>query len=103
MKRWTNGLPGATTRLGAMMAQRGLSAGQPRMRADIRLSNLQPSLVVGRARRGFDFCHRNTSPRSFRESRAEFGAANRHDVMNSRLHPRKQKDGSARLSAKCKR
>jgi hypothetical protein len=34
MKRWTNGLTGATTRLGAMMAQRGLSASQPRMRAD---------------------------------------------------------------------
>src|SRR5207302_8771123 len=34
MKRWTNGLPGATKRLGAMMAQRGLSASQPRMRAD---------------------------------------------------------------------
>src|SRR5438132_14419992 len=29
MKRWTNGLPGATTRLGAMMALRGLSASQP--------------------------------------------------------------------------
>ena len=34
MKRWTNGLPGATKRLGAMMTQRGLSASQPRMRAD---------------------------------------------------------------------
>src|ERR1700730_6424411 len=34
MKRWMNGLPGATKRLGAMMAQRGLSASQPRMRAD---------------------------------------------------------------------
>src|SRR2546421_11327328 len=34
MKRWTNGLPGATKRLGAMMALRGLSASQPRMRAD---------------------------------------------------------------------
>src|ERR1700694_4245588 len=34
MKRWTNGLPGATKRLGSMMAQRGLSASQPRMRAD---------------------------------------------------------------------
>jgi hypothetical protein len=30
MKRWTNGLPGATTRLGAMMAHRGLTASQPR-------------------------------------------------------------------------
>ena len=29
MKRWTNGLPGAAKRLGAMMAQRGLSASQP--------------------------------------------------------------------------
>src|SRR2546425_10981818 len=29
MKRWTNGLPGATKRLGAMMALRGLSASQP--------------------------------------------------------------------------
>ena len=34
MKRWTNGLPGATKRLGAMMALRGLSVSQPRMRAD---------------------------------------------------------------------
>ena len=34
MKRWTNGLPGATQRLGAMMTQRGLSASQPWMRAD---------------------------------------------------------------------
>src|ERR1700676_5012198 len=34
MKRWMNGLPGATKRLGAMMAQRGLSVSQPRMRAD---------------------------------------------------------------------
>jgi len=34
MKRWTNGLPGATQRLGAMMAHRGLSASQPWMRAD---------------------------------------------------------------------
>ena len=34
MTRWTNGLPGATKRLGAMMALRGLSASQPRMRAD---------------------------------------------------------------------
>src|SRR6201981_1537553 len=34
MKRWMNGLPGATKRLGAMMALRGLSLSQPRMRAD---------------------------------------------------------------------
>ena len=34
MKRWMNGLPGATQRLGAMMTQRGLSASQPWMRAD---------------------------------------------------------------------
>src|ERR1700745_3294912 len=34
MKRWTNGLPGATKRLGAIMSLRGLSASQPRMRAD---------------------------------------------------------------------
>jgi len=34
MRRWTNGLPGATARLGAMMALRGLSASQCRMRAD---------------------------------------------------------------------
>src|SRR6516162_4038508 len=34
MKRWTNGLPGATKRLGAIMALRGLSASQPRVRAD---------------------------------------------------------------------
>src|SRR6266568_451471 len=29
MKRWTNGLPGAAKRLGAMMALRGLSGSQP--------------------------------------------------------------------------
>jgi hypothetical protein len=34
MKRWTNGLPGATKRLGAMMALRGLSPSESRMRAD---------------------------------------------------------------------
>ena len=34
MKRWTNGLPGATKRLGAKMALRGLAASQPRKRAD---------------------------------------------------------------------
>src|SRR5262245_44859581 len=34
MRRWTNGLPGATQRLGAMMTQRGLTASQPWMRAD---------------------------------------------------------------------
>jgi hypothetical protein len=34
MRRWTNGLPGATQRLGAIMTQRGLSANQPWMRAD---------------------------------------------------------------------
>jgi hypothetical protein len=34
MKRWTNGLPGATKRLGANLALRGLSVSQPRMRAD---------------------------------------------------------------------
>ena len=34
MKRWTNGLPGATKRLGAMMALRGLSGSQAWMRAD---------------------------------------------------------------------
>src|SRR5262245_60355365 len=34
MKRWTNGLPGATKRLGAMMAHRGLSPSESRMRAD---------------------------------------------------------------------
>src|SRR5262249_50442263 len=34
MRRWTNGLPGATQRLGAMMTHRGLTASQPWMRAD---------------------------------------------------------------------
>jgi hypothetical protein len=34
MKRWTNGLPGATMRLGAKMALRGLSPSESRMRAD---------------------------------------------------------------------
>src|SRR5215471_14787310 len=34
MRRWTNGLPGATARLGAMMTCRGLSLSQCRMRAD---------------------------------------------------------------------
>jgi hypothetical protein len=35
MKRWTNGLPGATQRLGAKMAHRSLSPSQPRIRATI--------------------------------------------------------------------
>jgi hypothetical protein len=34
MRRWTNGLPGATARLGAMMTCRGLAVSQCRMRAD---------------------------------------------------------------------
>src|SRR6266481_3141853 len=34
MKRWTNGLPGATKRLGAKMALQGLSPSESRMRAD---------------------------------------------------------------------
>jgi hypothetical protein len=34
MKRWTTGLPGATKRLGAMMAHRGLSPSESWMRAD---------------------------------------------------------------------
>ena len=34
MRRWTNGLPGATARLGAKMALRESSASQCRMRAD---------------------------------------------------------------------
>src|SRR4029453_69293 len=34
MKRWTNGLPGATKRLGAIMALCGLSGSKSRMRAD---------------------------------------------------------------------
>ena len=34
MRRWTNGLPGATARLGANLALRGLSVSQCRMRAD---------------------------------------------------------------------
>src|SRR5262245_10830633 len=34
MRRWTNGLPGATQRLGAMMTHRGLSGSKPWMRAD---------------------------------------------------------------------
>ena len=34
MKRWTNGLPGATKRLGANLALGGLSGSESRMRAD---------------------------------------------------------------------
>src|SRR5262245_366685 len=34
MKRWTNGLPGATKRLGAKMALRGLAASESWVRAD---------------------------------------------------------------------
>ena len=34
MKRWTNGLPGATKRLGANLAFGGLSGSESRMRAD---------------------------------------------------------------------
>src|SRR5271157_4048115 len=47
MTRWTNGLPGATMRLGAMMAQRGLSASQPRMRADTHVGPEQMLHVKG--------------------------------------------------------
>src|SRR5262249_7111257 len=34
MKRWTNGLPGATKRLGAKMALRGLAASESWVHAD---------------------------------------------------------------------
>src|SRR4029450_14151245 len=34
MKRWTNGLPGATKRLGTNLALGGLSGSESRMRAD---------------------------------------------------------------------
>src|ERR1700675_2197192 len=63
MKRWTNGLPGATKRLGAMMAQRGLSASQPRMRADTHDGPEQMLQVRGlihccssHVRRSWSFC-----------------------------------------------
>src|SRR6202048_4323319 len=63
MKRWTNGLPGATKRLGAMMAQRGLSASQPRMRADTHDGPEQMLHVRGlihccssHVRRSWSFC-----------------------------------------------
>src|SRR5262249_53017720 len=36
MKRWTNGLPGATKRLGAKMALRGLAASESWVHADTR-------------------------------------------------------------------
>src|ERR1700726_1729332 len=63
MKRWMNGLPGATKRLGAMMAQRGLSASQPRMRADTHDGPEQMLHVRGlihccssHVRRSWSFC-----------------------------------------------
>src|SRR6266404_5318155 len=63
MKRWTNGLPGATKRLGAMMAQRGLSASQPRMCADTHDGPEQMLHVRGlmhccssHVRRSWSFC-----------------------------------------------
>src|SRR5712664_1379739 len=63
MKRWTNGLPGATKRLGAMMAHRGLSASQPRMRADTHDGPEQMLHVRGlihccssHVRRSWSFC-----------------------------------------------
>src|ERR1700739_2612405 len=63
MKRWTNGLPGATKRLGAMMAQRGFSASQPRMRADTHDGPEQMLHVRGlihccssHVRRSWSFC-----------------------------------------------
>src|ERR1700752_3699843 len=63
MKRWTNGLPGATKRLGAMMAQRGLSVSQPRMRADTHDGPEQMLHVRGlihccssHVRRSWSFC-----------------------------------------------
>src|ERR1700739_4941644 len=63
MKRWTNGLPDATKRLGAMMAQRGLSVSQPRMRADTHDGPEQMLHVRGlihccssHVRRSWSFC-----------------------------------------------
>src|ERR1700730_2909048 len=63
MKRWTNGLPGATKRLGAMMAQRGLSVSQSRMRADTHDGPEQRLHVRGlihccssHVRRSWSFC-----------------------------------------------
>src|ERR1700751_6016815 len=63
MKRWTNGLPGATKRLGSMMAQRGLSVSQPRMRADTHDGPEQMLHVRGlihccssHVRRSWSFC-----------------------------------------------
>src|SRR6202166_5118134 len=86
MKRWTNGLPGATKRLGAMMAQRGLSASQPRMRADTHDGPEQMLHVRGlihccssHVRRSWSFClathgpgHTSWHIASFRCA-AEFG------------------------------
>src|ERR1700692_987076 len=91
MKRWTNGLPGATKRLGAMMAQRGLSASQPRMRADTHDGPEQMLHVRGlihccssHVRRSWSFClathgpgHTSWHLASFRCD-AEFGPLSAH-------------------------
>src|ERR1700739_641639 len=89
MKRWTNGLPGATKRLGAMMAQRGLSVSQPRMRADTHDGPGQMLHVRGlihccssHVRRSWSFClathgpghtfwHQTDMPTALRDVRSQ--------------------------------
>jgi hypothetical protein len=78
MKRWTNGLPGATKRLGAMMAQRGLSASQPRMRADTHDGPEQMLHV-----RGLIHCCSSHVRRSWSFCLATRGRAIHHGTMRS--------------------
>src|ERR1700692_4420992 len=82
MKRWTNGLPGATKRLGAMMAQRGLSASQPRMRADTHDGPEQMLHVRGlihccssHVRRSWSFCLATHGPGHTSGTKTEVAAA----------------------------
>jgi hypothetical protein len=79
-------------------------------------AELAPSRAARRARRGAGAhaggnvrWRRSTPPGTspthdtIEPCRDPCACRERHDVMNSRLHPCKQRDGSAGLSAKCKR
>src|ERR1700693_3726093 len=94
MKRWTNGLPGATKRLGAMMAQRGLSASQPRMRADTHDGPEQMLHVRGlihccssHVRRSWSFCLATHGPGHTSWHETDMAGGVSHGQLGSRLRP----------------
>src|SRR5215475_5386067 len=95
MRRWTNGLPGATQRLGAMMTHRGLSGSKPWMRAD--------------THRGPEH-NRSTSEAEYIDAALAFafsephlaphGRAIHHGTIRSRRKGTSPGDGSSSVSAK---